>query len=584
MATYTYNGRHLVNDITYAAPSGITPTDKVTFAYDAAGNRSSMTQRDAANNVSGGVDYGYDQLSSLLYENRLIAGISNSMAADGKYKISYEYNLLGQLKKLTDPFNSRVDYGYDAAGRLNALTGVNASTVPLITGIEYRAFGSARQITYANGRVATFSYNQRLAVSHLEIPGVPSFPNIVMSIDYQYYDDGRLKYSHDTEDNRLDRGYGYDSAARLTLGLSGPEARGEADTTNRPYRETFGYDAFNHLTDRTTKHWSKPPPIYGSHDTYTNNRRVGWSYDADGNLVNDFRRQYSYDAAGRLTALTSTNYSFNQYFDGDGRQIKTVEPNYPLYFVPSTVLGGRIIANLDRSGNKLGGTVYSSSGEHLASQAGNGATMSVAHTDPSGIKSGSSSVVPIAEGFGYVSEELDPVGAEVFGWDPYPEFSDPGDSGFGRGNVTDPSRGCKIFGISIPCDWLMPFSFSHIRRVTDIEQTPPVFSTSPITVGQILREGINGTPLARLFPTVEGVGRFITPTFFQNPQKSGERRVSKDEYLALRKEMAKALQSEKCRDFIDKLIGYDFGAPYDSSEDFLALSDYIYNSSDGGVF
>jgi len=30
--------------------------------------------------------------------------------------------------------------------------------------------------------------------------------------------------------------------------------------------------------------------------------------------------------------------------------------------------------------------------------------------------------------------------------------------------------------------------------------------------------------------------------------------VSKDEYLALRKEMEKALQSQKCRDFIDRLI------------------------------
>jgi hypothetical protein len=69
----------------------------------------------------------------------------------------------------------------------------------------------------------------------------------------------------------------------------------------------------------------------------------------------------------------------------------------------------------------------------------------------------------------------------------------------------------------------------------------------------------------------------------QNPQNS-DRRLTKDEYLSIRKELATALQSQACRDFIDRLIGYNQGVPYDSSEDFLGLSDYIYNSTDGGVF
>src|SRR5262249_37482792 len=43
-ATYTYNnGRHLVNQIHYTAPTGITPTADVTFDYDPAGNRKLMT-------------------------------------------------------------------------------------------------------------------------------------------------------------------------------------------------------------------------------------------------------------------------------------------------------------------------------------------------------------------------------------------------------------------------------------------------------------------------------------------------------------------------------------------------------------
>src|SRR2546421_123170 len=43
-AAYIYNNnRHLVNEIHYSAPSGITATSNVTFGYDAVGNRISMS-------------------------------------------------------------------------------------------------------------------------------------------------------------------------------------------------------------------------------------------------------------------------------------------------------------------------------------------------------------------------------------------------------------------------------------------------------------------------------------------------------------------------------------------------------------
>ena len=35
-------------------------------------------------------------------------------------------------------------------------------------------------------------------------------------------------------------------------------------------------------------------------DSYTNNRRDGWDYDAEGNLLSNFEVTYSYDAAGEI--------------------------------------------------------------------------------------------------------------------------------------------------------------------------------------------------------------------------------------------------------------------------------------------
>jgi YD repeat-containing protein len=42
-ATYSYNNRHLVINISYSAPSGVTAAAAVSFSYDSAGNRTQMT-------------------------------------------------------------------------------------------------------------------------------------------------------------------------------------------------------------------------------------------------------------------------------------------------------------------------------------------------------------------------------------------------------------------------------------------------------------------------------------------------------------------------------------------------------------
>jgi YD repeat-containing protein len=92
-AGYT-NKRHLVNSVTYSnAPSGVPVPGQVRFEYDAAGNRTQMTDE------AGSVSYQYNTLSRLSSETRQFSGITHRT-----YTLTYEYNLAGQLKNLTDPF------------------------------------------------------------------------------------------------------------------------------------------------------------------------------------------------------------------------------------------------------------------------------------------------------------------------------------------------------------------------------------------------------------------------------------------------------------------------------------------------
>jgi YD repeat-containing protein len=86
-ASFTYNNRHLPTSITHTLSGN--PTISVGYGYDAAENRTSMT--DGLGNVS----YGYDQLSRMSSEVRYYAGPNRS------YTMNYGYNLNNQLTSIS---------------------------------------------------------------------------------------------------------------------------------------------------------------------------------------------------------------------------------------------------------------------------------------------------------------------------------------------------------------------------------------------------------------------------------------------------------------------------------------------------
>jgi hypothetical protein len=74
------------------------------------------------------------------------------------------------------------------------------------------------------------------------------------------------------------------------------------------WSQTNGYDRYGNR-------W-----IVGSGLTFnSNNRMVGYSYDASGNLLNDGISSYSYDAEGHIkTVNAATAYTY----DGDGQRVR----------------------------------------------------------------------------------------------------------------------------------------------------------------------------------------------------------------------------------------------------------------------
>jgi len=404
--SYSTNKRKLVSSVTHTLANSTTISSS--FTYDAAGNRMSM------NDALGNVEYQYDQRSQLKAEIRTFTGLTNPNAADGKFKLNYDYNLAGALKKLTDSSSMSIVYGYDTAGRINSVTGADnlyAGVTQYASSFSYRAWGALKNFTDGTNHVVARSYNTRLQTSQFAINGT-------VTQNFDYFADGRIKFLHNLPDGNFDRSFSYDQMGRLVAARAGGAARQDGGAV--PYNQSFSYDAFSNLNGRSTTTWNQ----FSSSDSasYVNNRRNGWEYDNDGRNTGIEDRNYYFDAAGQTSRLEAPMWvsALESYitkvmdssYDGDGQKVKETtwdysdyEPAVSRYYLRSTVLRGSIIAEIDGTGQKQVGYVYA--GERvLAKQSNN--QVSWKHTSPAGTGQYNSVVFG-----GYARVELDPFGADV---------------------------------------------------------------------------------------------------------------------------------------------------------------------------
>ncbi|HEY0765342.1 MAG TPA: PKD domain-containing protein, partial [Pyrinomonadaceae bacterium] len=448
ITSFTYNARRLPTLVTFNASgipanNNVAPTANITFTYDARGNRTYMSDG------SGTVSYHYDQLSQMDWEERTFAGLPNA----GAFRLNYEYNLSGILKKVTDQRSATsFTETLDKLGRVTSVSGTGSSGVQtqFVSDAQYRAWGALKSRSQA-GATLSLTYNQRL------LPKTYTFGNSQMS--YQYHNDGSVKFADDLTGlaEIKDRAYSYDAAGRLQHAYSGVEARNFANgtsggTPDGPYSHEYAYDQWDNLRQDSGRFWSRQINDQDNFDT--TNRNPAWSYDANGNLLSRnepatsdppfIPTRFTYDAAGRQVGSTQTRtyqlpdgimtwgFVNSQTFDGDNQQIHySLVRNSNLnnfvqgsvttaeaYLLRSTVLGGRAISEYKGDGTWSKSHVYAG-GERLGLQttAEAGTPQSMLETmDPitgDGVKM-------LASGTGMGSTTMDPGGVDVGTSDPFP--------------------------------------------------------------------------------------------------------------------------------------------------------------------
>ena len=394
--SFSYNPRKLVTGITFSVPSGVAATPNVTFAYDAAGNRTTMASSEST------VTYGYDTASRLTAETRTFNGLS------GSFTLNYAYNQFDQLTEITRPGNVKVGYAYNQAGEITGVTGQGyAGVTSYANGMVYRAFGGLKQMSYANERNLSLSYNNRMFLTQWSIPNV-----LRWNYAYHYFNEntGRVVYAQNVDDPTLDRSYDYDHLGRPTHFTSGSNARnhtGQGGTVlnDGPYSQGYSFDVWGNRT--YFEGWGGIGGA-GRTDTasYTNNRRNGFTYDGAGNLTNDGGQTFTYDATGQQATASYSGYLLQQSYDGERLRVKKVENGAPTYYLRSTVLGGQIVAEINNSGSITRGFVYLG-GQLLAVQQSN--QVSWVHQDPVA----KSKRVTDAAGAVISTIELDPWGGDT---------------------------------------------------------------------------------------------------------------------------------------------------------------------------
>ncbi len=366
---FTYNSRGLATQIAYTPASGSSMPDAptVSFGYDALGNRTSMDTAGVSETT-----YTYNSLSQMTSETVNFDDLSNDLT------IGYTYNLSGGLSSVTDPFGESVDYTNDKTGRLTAVGGTpfgDNTTGDYASGIQYRAFGQVKQMTYEtdDNAVVSMQYDNRLRVSQHQVASGEYSGGYLKKAEFVYYSDSKPKEMDDQVDAVFDRKFEYDFAGRLSRSEFGLYTT-QQNTQLNPHMQDVAYDAFSQVTSRETEQWGSAAS-FGR--TYVNGRMAGHSgetltYDAAGNITytgvssNKFQDTV-YDAAGRRTSYTerwiitgSSNSSIvservlSNKFDGAGQLVKSTNQLNRIsspastgdvtntYTVHSSVLGGAL--------------------------------------------------------------------------------------------------------------------------------------------------------------------------------------------------------------------------------------------------
>ncbi|WP_429931685.1 polymorphic toxin-type HINT domain-containing protein [Agrobacterium vitis] len=207
--------------------------------------------------------------------------------------------------------SSSSHWTYDRKGQLLTIPGYINSTT-------YMPDGQTASITYANGVKTTFSYSpERGWLTGIVTQN--SAGTRLLGASYSRDAAGRIT-SIDEEGTANDWTYSYDRFGRVATAIR---------VDNPAYSETFIYADNDNLISRSRLAGSFVYPSAGSSRPHapTSLNGVAFSYDPNGNMINDGSRQLNYDLANRVASVTANGSTTSFAYGPDGARAKKIGSN-----------------------------------------------------------------------------------------------------------------------------------------------------------------------------------------------------------------------------------------------------------------
>lgn len=325
--TYKYTAAGKIRSVTY--PTG---TTAVTYAYDANGNRTGMTQG------SRSTTYAYNGFNELL------------TATTGTQVFTYTYDPDGRVATMKTPTAATTGYDYTVDGLLNHVTrnGVLQATY------AYDADGNPETVSLADGSTRELDHDQAGRTTHINdtAPGSRTILD-----DHVSYDDNDNPTLIEHADNTTDT-YTYNNLDQLTA-----VCYATTDCTSAIDYVRWTYDPVGNRTSEqrpagTTTYNRDAATGRLTTTTAPGGATTTFTYDPQGRLASDGTNAYTYDSAGRLLTEQATGQPVTTYtYDGDGQRIKAVAGTTTTNYLwdPATY---QLAATTDQAGATLRDLTY----------------------------------------------------------------------------------------------------------------------------------------------------------------------------------------------------------------------------------